>query len=126
MDENKLRAVVKEVVSEAVSPIKKQLDVVVSKLDGVVRRLDDPDTGLEAINRRLDDPDTGLAAINKRLDANTVAVMELESTVNGYADMYKINDSNIRRVEKRLEPLEEKAGVDVPPEYQLEPLPEAA
>lgn len=72
MDENKLRAIVKEVVGEAVHPIKEQLD-------GVVRRL----------------------------DANTAAIVELESTVNGYADMYKINDSNIRRI---------------PPEYQLEPL----
>lgn len=119
MDEDKLRTIVKEVVNEAVDPIKQQLD-------GVVSRLDDPDTGLAAINRRLDDPDTGLATINRRLDANTAAVVELESTVKGYADMYKINDSNIRRMEKRLEPLEEDAGMDVPPELKLEPLPEPA
>lgn len=103
MDEDKLRTIVKEVVNEAVDPTKKQLD-------GVVTRLDDPDTGLEAINRRL--------------DANTAAVVELESTVKGYADMYKINDSNIRRMEKRLEPLEEEAGINVAPELKLEPLPE--
>lgn len=105
MDENKLRLIVKEVVDEAVTPIKQQLD-------GVVTRLDDPDTGLEAINRRL--------------DTNTAAVVELESTVKGYADMYKINDSNIRRVEKRLEPLEENVGINVPLELKLEPLPEIA
>lgn len=102
MDEDRLRTTVKEVVNEAVDPIKKQLDGVVT---------------------RLDDPDTGLAAINRRLDANTAAVVGLESTVEGYADMYKINDSNIRRMEKRLEPLEEDAGRDVPPELKLEPLP---
>lgn len=79
---------------------------------------------LDYIEDRLDDPDIGLAVINKRLDANTAAVMELESTVKGYADMYKINDGNIRRMEKRLGPLEEEAGIDVAPELKLEPLPE--
>lgn len=112
MDENKLRSIVKEVVDEAVSPIKQQLDGVVNRLDGIEGQLNNPDTGLEAINRRL--------------DANTGAVVELEKTVKGYADMYKINDSNIRRMEKRLEPLEKDAGRDVPPELHLEPLSEAA
>lgn len=101
MDENKLKAIVEEVVK----PIKDQLNGVTS---------------------RLDDPDTGLVAINRGLDANTGAIVELEKTVKGYADMYKINDSNIRRIEKRVETLEEDAGVDTPPELQLEPLPETA
>lgn len=70
MDENKLKAIVEEVVK----PIKDQLNGVTS---------------------RLDDPDTGLVAINRGLDANTGAIVELEKTVKGYADMYKINDSNI-------------------------------
>lgn len=98
MDEKKLKTIIEEVVNKA----------------------------LEPVNQKLDDPDTGLAAINRRLDANTGAVVELEKTVKGYADMYKINDSNIRKMEKRLEPLEEKADVSVPPEFLLEPLPEAA
>ena len=105
MDEDKLRTIVEEVVNKAVEPIKQTLD---------------------GVTTRLDDPDTGLAAINRRLDANTGAVVELEKTVNGYADMYKINDSNIRRMEKRLETVEIDAGVDVPLEFRLEPLPEAA
>lgn len=98
------------VTMQQVRNIKDQQSVMNKKLDGLQERLDDPDSGLEAINRRL--------------DSNTAAVMELESTVKGYADMYKINDSNIRRMEKRLEPLEEEAGVDVPPELKLESLPE--
>lgn len=98
------------VTMQQVRDIKSQQSVMNGKLDG--------------IEKRLDDPDTGLAAINRRLDANTAAVVELESTVKGYADMYKINDSNIRRMEKRLELLEEDAGRNVPPELKLEPLPE--
>ena len=62
MDEDRLRIIVKEVAGEAVNPIKKQLDGVVS---------------------RLDDPDTGLKRLNERMDSNTAAVVKLESTVNG-------------------------------------------
>ncbi len=105
MDEDRLKAIVKEVVDGAVDPIRKQLD--------------DPDSGLGAIHKRLDDPDSGLTAINRRLDANTAAVMELEKTVKGYGDMYKINDSNIRKTVKRLKIVEENAGIQVSPEFQL-------
>lgn len=102
----------KKLLDESLNPIKKQLE--------------DPGHGLAAINKRLggiearlDNPDAGLAAINRRLDANTAAIVELESTVKGYADMYKINDSNVRKMEKRLEKVEEKSDIDVPPEFQL-------
>ncbi len=67
---------------------------------------------LDSIEERLDDPDSGLEAINKHLDSNTAAVVELESTVTGYADMYKINDSNIRKND----------GIDVASEFRLESL----
>jgi len=96
--------------------IKDQQSVMNRKLDGIEKRLG-------GVEEQLNDPDTGLEAINRRLDAHTGAVIELEKTIKGYADMYKINDSNIRRMEKRLETLEEDAGVDVPPELQLAPLP---
>ncbi len=93
--------------SATLSLMKDQVSVMNSKIDDIAER--------------LDDPDTGLAAINSRLDANTAAVVELESTIKGYADSYQANDTNIRKVEKRLETLEEDTGVDVPPELQLAP-----
>ncbi|OGE19654.1 hypothetical protein A3J19_01995 [Candidatus Daviesbacteria bacterium RIFCSPLOWO2_02_FULL_41_8] len=68
MDENKFKAIIEEAINKAVEPIREQLN-------GVVNRLDDPDTGLKRINDRL--------------DANTRAIMELETTVKGYGDMYK-------------------------------------
>ena len=103
MDENKL----KSIVEDAIKPVLDQLN--------------DPDTGLAAINRRLDDPDTGLKRINERLDANTAAVVGLESTIKGYADSYKVNDSNIRRMEKRLETVEEKESISITDELRLAP-----
>lgn len=76
---------------------------------------------LDGLGDRLDDPDTGLKRINERLDSNTAAIVELESTIKGYADAYKANDTNIRKAEKRLEILEEDAGVNIPPELQFTP-----
>ena len=101
------------VTMQQVRDIKSQQSVMNGKLDDIGERLD----GIES---RLDDPDTGLSAINRRLDVNIGAIVKLEQTVNGYADMYKINDSNIRKMQKRLEIAEEDAGVDVPPELHSE------
>lgn len=105
MDEDKLKKIVEEVVNTAIEPINQRLDGITNRLDGV--------------SNQLDDPDTGLKRINERLDANTAAVMELEKTVNGYGDMYKINDANVRKVEKRVESLEENAGIKSPEEFTL-------
>src|SRR3989337_2959629 len=98
MDEDKLKKIVEEVVNTAIEPINQRL---------------------YGITGRLDDPDTGLKRINERLDANTAAVMELEKTMKGYGDMYKINDSNIRKIEKRVETLEENVGLESPQEFTL-------
>lgn len=100
------------VTMQQVRDIKSQQSVMNGKLDSIEERLDDPDSGLEAINRKL--------------DSNTAAVMELESTVKGYADMYQMNDSNVRKMEKRLETLEKDAGIKIASEFRLEQLPEAA
>ncbi|MCR4306274.1 MAG: hypothetical protein NUV73_04290 [Candidatus Daviesbacteria bacterium] len=103
MDEDKL----KSIVESAIKPVLDQLN--------------DPEMGLAAINRRLDDPEMGLKRLNERLDSNTDAIVELESTIKGYADSYKANDTNIRKAEKRLEILEEDAGVNVSSELQFTP-----
>lgn len=109
MDENKQSfslSKLKTIVEEAIKPVLDQLN--------------DPDTGLRAINKRLDDPDAGLAAINRRLDANTAAVVELESTVKGYADACKTNKANIERLDDRVSELETNAGITPPPELTIQ------
>ena len=105
MDEDKLKNIVGEVVNKAVEPIIQRLSGVEDRLGGVEGELHDPDTGLSAINRRL--------------DVNTAAIVELEAIINGYGDTYKINDSNIRKMQKRLETLEDHAGIDILPELHL-------
>lgn len=87
--------------SASIRLIKEQMSVMNKKLD------------------TLDDPDTGLERINGRLDSNTAAVVNLESTIKAYGDMYKINGVDIRKVEKRVKILEDEAGIESPPELQL-------
>ncbi len=93
----------KTLLKEAIEPVNKQLDKIIDRLTGVEKQLNDPHSGLGAVNKRLngieerlDDSNSGLAAINSRLDANTAAVIQLEETVNGYGDMYKINEDHIK------------------------------
>ena len=83
------------------------------------------DEALKPVNQRLDDFSKELAGVKNTIETRVLPpLVYIETTVKGYADMYKINDSNIRRMEKRLKTLEENTGVEVPPEFQLEPLPQ--
>jgi hypothetical protein len=47
------------------------------------------------------------------------SVIETEATIKAYGDMYKINNSNDKKLQKRVEVLEENAGIDSPPELHL-------
>lgn len=102
-----------------IQQFKELLEIIKHKVDmlGVSQRGQSASVSLmrdqqSVMNKKLDE-------LQESVDANTAAVMELESTVNGYGDMYKINDSNIRKMEKRLKPLEEDAGIEIPPELQM-------
>lgn len=40
------------------------------------------------------------------LDANTASVATIEQTIKVYGDMYKMNNDNARKLEKRVETLD--------------------
>lgn len=48
-----------------------------------------------------------------------VSVATIEQTNKIYGDMYKVNNSGAKKLEKRLEVLEDKSGVTPPPELTL-------
>lgn len=60
-----------------------------------------------------------LSVMNSKLDSHSGSLITIEKELKAYADMYKINDSNIRKMEKRLETVEKDAGIKVNPEHQL-------
>jgi|SRR3989344_13814 len=127
-------------IKEELRPLKDLLEIIKNKVDKTetfqnvtmqqVRNINDQQSvmnrKLDDLEERLDDPDSGLRAIKSQLDAATSSVISIEKDIKAYADMYKINDGNIRWMQKRLEPLEENSGIITPPEFQLQPLPEAA
>lgn len=47
------------------------------------------EAAIKPVLDQLNDSETGLKRLNERLDSNTVAIVELESTIKGYADSYK-------------------------------------
>lgn len=108
----------KQILDEALRPIKDEQSEFRTKLDEVT-------TGQDALRNGQTSLQQELADLKNTIETRVLPpLVYIETVVKGYADMYKINDSNIRRMEKRLEPLEEDAGKDVPPELKLEPLPE--
>lgn len=91
--------------SASIYLMKDQQSVMNEKLNGIVERLEDPDIGLKRINEVL--------------DANTASVVTIEKEIKAYGDMYKINNSDAKKLEKRVEILEENAGINPPPELTL-------
>lgn len=54
------------------------------------------------------------------MNANTAAVVELESTIKGYADSYKTNKANIERLDNRVTKLEDNPGITPPLEFAIQ------
>ncbi len=103
-------------------PLKDLLEIVKNKVDRMetfqsvtMQQVRDIKSQQSVINGKLDE-------MHETLDSHTGSLMTIENELKGYGDMYKINDSNIRKMEKRLETIEENDNIGVPPEYHLEPL----
>lgn len=56
-----------------------------------------------------------------KVDIQTVkgSVLGIERDLKAYGDMYKINNDNAKKLEKRTETLEDAAGITPPPELTL-------
>lgn len=62
---------------------------------------------------------SSVATIEDTVETLKSSVVTMETTINVYGDMYKINNDNAKKLEKRVETLEDKAGVESPPELTL-------
>lgn len=92
--------------------LKELLEIVKNKIDMMEVRQTNQSATISLMKDQL-------SVINSKLDSHTGSLMQIEATLNGYADMYKINDANVRKVEKRVETLEENAGIESPQEFTL-------
>lgn len=92
-------------LGELLEPIKKDLEAINTKLDQHTRMLDQHQENFDGIN--------------KKLDQHTEALVNIEDTIKIYGDMYQINNDNARKLEKRVNVLEDRGGVVPPPELRL-------
>lgn len=93
------------VTTENIRVLKDQQSIMNGKLDKLENKI-------EKVDERLDD-------LQGSTDANTASIMEIEKTLKGYADMYKINTSNMQKLERRVRPLENKAGIIPDPNLMI-------
>lgn len=120
----------KQVLDKALTPIKEVQTETSKKLDAVStvqtkfsKKLDEVSRVQVEFSKKLGEVSEDLNELKDTIESRVLPpLVYIETTIKGYADMYKINDSNIKKVEKRLETLEKNSGIDVPPELKLEPL----
>lgn len=77
------------------------------------------DEALEPIKKTQKEHTEVLMRHTGALETLQSSSVTIENTINAYGDMYKINDSNVRKIEKRVETLEEEAGIQPGPEFIL-------
>lgn len=92
MDENRLKAIVEEVVNRAIEPIKQGLNEVKLKQE----------ESANTVAVRVLPPLT-----------------YIETTLKSYADRYVANEDHIQRLDKRLTKVEDNLGIQPPQELNI-------
>lgn len=75
---------------------------------------------LDNMQQSLDSHTDKLASMEETLDSHTASLMNIEATLEGYADAYKVNKSNIERLDERLSKAEDQLDIPVPPELAIQ------
>lgn len=55
-----------------------------------------------------------------KLDSHSASLIDIESKIDAFADVYKQNQRNIERLAKRVETLEDDSGIEPPEEYKIQ------
>lgn len=56
------------------------------------------------------------------LEKHGESLITIESTIKIYGDMYKLNNDDMKKLQKRLETVEDENGINPPPELILSEL----
>lgn len=60
-----------------------------------------------------------MSVVNRKLDAHSGSLVDIESKLDTYGDMYKINQKNIERLDTRLVAVEGKLGIEPPEDLKV-------
>lgn len=109
----------KQLLNEALEPIKKTLKKHTEILGAHSKALESHSKTLVSVTKTLVSHSKTLKAQAATLEILKSSVLTIETTNAVYGDMYKINDDNSRKLEKRIGVLEDNAGIEAPPELTL-------
>lgn len=118
---------VKQAVKDEVRPLKEQVEIVksrITKLDlfqnvatETIRTIKEQQS---VINEKLDFLREELQEMKETQDNSIYpSVVETEKNIKAYGDMYKLNNDNARKLEKRVNTLEKVEGIEPAEELLL-------
>lgn len=60
-----------------------------------------------------------MSVVNRKLDTHSASLVSIESKLDTYGDMYKINQHNIERLDTRLGVAEDKLEIEPPEDLKV-------
>ena len=116
----------RELVKDELRPVKDLVEMTKKKVDGQdiflhttaenVRRIKEQQS---LMNEKVDDLRKGLEIIDESVSANTASLIEIERTLESYAESYQINQLNIERLDSRLSVAENKLDIESPEDLKV-------
>lgn len=67
---------------------------------------------LVPVHNKLDEHSAKLDAHSAKLDNHTASLMNIEATLEGYADMYKVNKDKNNELSERVSAVEENLAIN--------------
>ena len=74
---------------------------------------------LVLLTSRVDGLGNSVAILERSVKTNTGAIVDIESTIKFYGDMYELNKDDINKLAARTNTIENRVGVETKPELKV-------
>lgn len=98
-------------MADDVKKIKELVEIAVKKIRGMETQQDLVAGQIRLIKDQQSVMNDKLDSVEDKLNNHTVALMKIENTIEGYADMYKVNKEKSEELEERVETIENKLSI---------------
>lgn len=95
-------------MADDVKKIKELVEIAVKKIRGIETQQDLVAGQIRLIKDQQSVVNDKLDSVGDKLDNHTAALMKIEDTLEGYADMYKVNKEKSEELEERVQEIEEE------------------
>lgn len=107
-------------MADDLKKIKELLEIVNNKVGKLETHLTVRSATLDLLKDQQSVMNQKLDEVQETLDSHTASLMNIEATLEGYADAYKVNKSNIERLDERLSKAEDQLDIPIPPELAIQ------